>query len=295
MNKTVKGIILAGGFGSRLYPLTKGVSKHLLPVYDKPMIYYPLSVLMNAGIRNILLISTSRDLPMYQELLGDGSHIGLDISYKIQHKPNGIAEAFIIANNFIGESNTVLILGDNIFHGNGFEKYLSTALKNLEIGFSSILGVKVKNPNNYGVVKFTNNYIDCIVEKPREIISNTIVSGLYFYTNEVKEVVKSLEYSDRGELEITDINNIFLKMGKLKLIELDKNISWLDTGTYDSLLEASKYFQDIEIMSGKKIACIEKIALKNNLIDIDNYLKIARSMSKSNYGKYLLNNSSIED
>ena len=250
---------------------------------------------MNAGIRNILLISTSRDLPMYQELLGDGSHIGLDISYKIQHKPNGIAEAFIIANNFIGESNTVLILGDNIFHGNGFEKYLSTALKNLEIGFSSILGVKVKNPNNYGVVKFTNNYIDCIVEKPREIISNTIVSGLYFYTNEVKEVVKSLEYSDRGELEITDINNIFLKMGKLKLIELDKNISWLDTGTYDSLLEASKYFQDIEIMSGKKIACIEKIALKNNLIDIDNYLKIARSMSKSNYGKYLLNNSSIED
>lgn len=288
--KKIKGIILAGGYGSRLYPLTFATSKQLIPVYDKPMIYYPLSTLMQAGIRDILIISTEKDIPRFKDLLKDGNNIGLNISYKEQISPKGIAEAFIIANEFIDEENVCLILGDNIFHGNNFEKYLNKAKENLEKNYSTIMGVNVNIPNDFGVIEFDKDFnIKEIVEKPKITKSKTVVSGLYFYTNDVTKIAKDLKPSERGELEITDINNHYLKKSKLKLINLRSEISWIDTGTYDSLIEASKYFQNYESLTGKKVGCIEEIALDLNYIDNNQVLKIANSMSKSSYGDYLKN------
>jgi len=284
-----KGIILAGGYGSRLYPLTFRTSKQLLPVYDKPMIYYPLSTLMNAGIRDILIISTEKDIPRFKDLLNDGSNIGISITYKVQKEPRGIAEAFLIGANFIKNDNVCLILGDNIFYGKNFNMLLEKAISNFEKGFSSIFGVKVDNPSEFGVIEFdSNNSIKRIIEKPHKTQSNYIVSGLYFYTNNVIEVASNLTRSVRGELEITDINNYYLNQKKLDLCRLDSNFSWLDTGTYNSLIEASRYFQDHEKQTGEKIACIEEVALKLNLIDKSKFIDIANTMSTSNYGKYLL-------
>ena len=289
--KKIKGIILAGGYGSRLYPLTFATSKQLIPVYDKPMIYYPLSTLMQAGIRDILIISTEKDIPRFKDLLKDGNNIGLNISYKEQIRPKGIAEAFIIANEFIDEENVCLILGDNIFHGNNFEKYLNKAKENLEKNYSTIMGVNVNIPNDFGVIEFDKDLnIKEIVEKPKITKSKkTVVSGLYFYTNDVTKIAKDLKPSKRGELEITDINNHYLKKSKLKLINLRSEISWIDTGTYDSLIEASKYFQNYESLTGKKSDASEEIALGLNYIDKNQVLKIANSMSKSSYGVYLKN------
>ena len=287
--KSIKGIILAGGYGSRLYPLTLGTSKQLLPVYDKPMIYYPLSTFMYAGIKDVLIISTNKDLPRFKDLLKDGKDIGINISYKQQNKPNGIAESFIIGADFIGNDNVCLILGDNIFHSNHFNNLLDKARLNLENNFSTIFGVKVNKPNDFGVIEFDSEYkIQNIVEKPKETESKMVVSGLYYYTNDVVNIAMNLKPSSRGEFEITDINNYYLTNNKLKLVTLDSGTSWIDTGTYDSLIEASKYFQDVENKTGKKIACIEEIALKLGYIDKTQFIKTAHSMNKSNYGKYLL-------
>ena len=281
---------MAGGNGTRLFPLTKTISKQLLPVYDKPMVYYPLSTLLRAGIRDILIISTKKDLPRFKNLFGDGSFIGINISYKIQLKPNGIAEAFLIAEDFIGNDNICLILGDNIFHGNNFQNYLNTAINNLNHDFSTIYSVQVNNPEQFGVIEFNKNgEVSSIVEKPIKTNSNRIVSGLYFYTNNVINMSKMLKPSKRGELEITEINNQFLKVGKIKVVNLKSTFFWSDTGTYDSLIKASQYFKDFELIYNKKVACIEEIALEKSLISKDEYLKIALSMNESNYGKYLLN------
>tara|TARA_B100001250_G_scaffold149451_1_gene128004 strand:+ start:439 stop:1314 length:876 start_codon:yes stop_codon:yes gene_type:complete len=287
--KRVKGIILAGGCGSRLYPLTLGTSKQLLPVYDKPMIYYPLSTLMNAGLKDILIISTNKDLPRYKSLLKDGKQIGLNIVYKEQNKPNGIAESLVIGSDFIGSDNICLILGDNIFHGNNFISYLDKAKLNLENDYSTIFGVKVDNPNDFGVIEFNSeNIINNIVEKPNNPSSNFIVSGLYYYTNEAIKIAMNLKPSLRGELEITDINNYFLSQDKLRLVKLDSETSWIDTGTYESLIQAAKYFQDYENKTAKKVACIEEIALNLGYIDKKKLKNIANSMENSNYGRYLL-------
>ncbi|MEO2147821.1 MAG: glucose-1-phosphate thymidylyltransferase RfbA [Flavobacteriaceae bacterium] len=285
----MKGIILAGGYGSRLYPLTLGTSKQLLPVYDKPMIYYPLSTFMHAGIRDILIISTTEDLPSFKNLLNDGSEIGLNISYAQQKKPNGIAESLIIGSDFIGKDNVCLILGDNIFHGNNFISLLDKARLNLEDNCSTIFGVEADNPNDFGVIEFdSENKIHNIVEKPDNALSKVIVSGLYYYTNDVVKIAKNLKPSLRGELEITDINNHYLSQNKLRLVKLDSETSWIDTGTYDSLIQASKYFQDYENKTTKKVACIEEIALSLGYIDKMKLISIANSMKNSNYGKYLL-------
>lgn len=288
--KRIKGIILAGGNGSRLYPLTHGTSKQLLPVYDKPMIYYPLSILMQAEIRDILIITTNHDLSKFKNLLGDGKKLGLNINYETQQNPNGIAESFIIGSDFIENDDVSLILGDNIFHGVNFMSNIEIAKENLVSGFSTIFGVKVENPKNFGVIEFDQNLsVSKIVEKPPKPKSNTIVSGLYFYTNEVIRVANNLTPSQRGEKEITDINNFFLKKNKLKLSLLENNTSWIDTGTYSSLIRASKFFENIEIKTGKKVSCIEEIAYEMNYIGDDQLLKIAESMKNSEYGKYLFN------
>ena len=287
--KSVKGIILAGGNGSRLFPLTRCTSKQLLPVYDKPMIYYPLSVFMLAGIKNILIISNKEHMPMFKRLLGNGSNLGINITYEIQLEPNGIAEAFIIGENFIGDDDVCLMLGDNIFHGNSFISNVIQAKENLNLGFSSIFGVSVQNPENFGVIEFDkkNNIIN-ISEKPKNPKSNFIVSGLYFYTNDVIKFAKDLKPSNRGEKEITDINNIYLSLNKLMLQLLDGKISWVDTGTYGSLIKASKYFENYEKKTGKKVACIEEIALKMGYLNEQEFLTIANSMHNSEYGNYLL-------
>ena len=283
-----KGIILAGGYGTRLYPLTYGTSKQLLPVYDKPMIYYSLSTLMNAGIKDIMIISTPNDLPRFNDLFKDGKHIGLNISYAQQKKPNGIAESLIIASDFIGKDNVCLILGDNIFHGNNFISLLDKARLNLENNYSTIFGVEVDNPNDFGVIEFdSQNRIYNIIEKPDNASSNIIVSGLYYYTNDVIKIAMNLKRSPRGELEITDINNHYLSQNKLRLVKLDSETSWIDTGTYDSLIQASKYFQDYENKTAKKVACIEEIAFDMGYIDNKKLISIANSMKNSNYGKYL--------
>ncbi len=288
--KSIKGIILAGGTGSRLYPLTIGASKQLLPVYDKPMIYYPISVFMQAEIKDILIISSENDLPKFKKLLGDGSNLGIKISYKVQYEPNGIAESFIIGEDFICDDNVCLILGDNIFHGDEFISNINTAKKDLSYGYSSIFGVSVQNPESFGVIEFDEkNNIVSIQEKPKKPKSNIIVSGLYFYTNDVVKFAKKLKPSKRGEKEITDINNIYLSSKKLKLIQLNPNISWIDTGTYSSLIRASKYFENFEIKTGKKVACIEEIALDMKYINKKQLKAIAMSMINSDYGKYLLN------
>jgi glucose-1-phosphate thymidylyltransferase len=288
--KSIKGIILAGGNGSRLYPLTLGTSKQLLPVYDKPMIYYPLSVLMEAEIKDILIISSNQDLPKFKKLLGNGNALGINISYQIQLEPNGIAESFIIGEDFIKNDNVCLILGDNIFHGDGLISNINNAKNDLSNGYSSIFGVSVENPENFGVIEFDNkNQISRIIEKPKKPKSNIIVSGLYFYTNDVIKYAKNLKTSSRGEKEITDINNYFLSLNKLRLNMLSTEISWVDTGTYSSLIQASKYFENFEKKTNRKAACIEEIALKMGYINKFQLQKIADSMIKSSYGKYLLN------
>jgi len=287
--RQTKGIILAGGYGSRLFPLTYGVSKQLIPVYDKPMIYYPLSTLLKAGIKEILIITKNEDSNSFKNLLGDGKKYGINIEYAIQERPGGIAEALIIGANFIDKNNIILILGDNIFHGAKMKIFLKDAMKNLSHGFCTIFGVKVNNPSEFGVVELNSeNEILSIVEKPINPVSKTIVSGLYFYTNNVIEIVSDLKPSNRGELEITDVNSFYLEQKKLKMIDLSNDVNWVDTGTYKSLIDASNYFQNHEQKSRKKIACIEELVYKMGYIKKEQLFALANEMKSSEYGKYLL-------
>lgn len=283
-----KGIILAGGSGTRLYPLTMVTSKQLLPIYDKPMIYYPLSTLMLAGIRDILIISTPNDLPNFEKLLGDGSRYGINISYKVQPSPDGLAQAFILGEEFIGEDNCAMILGDNIFHGNGFTTQLKKAIENTER--ATVFGYYVEDPERFGVVEFDEKgKVISLEEKPEIPKSNYAVTGLYFYDNKVCEYAKSLKPSPRGELEITDLNKIYLEKGKLDVITLGRGYGWLDTGTVDSLSEASEYVRVIENRQGLKISCIEEISYKNGWINKETLLESAVKYGKSPYGQHLKN------
>jgi len=283
----MKGIVLAGGSGSRLYPITQAVSKQLLPVYDKPMIFYPLSVLMLAGIKDILIISTPNDIGGYKRLLSDGSKFGINISYEIQPKPEGLAQAFIIGEKFIGKDNVCLILGDNVFYGQGFTPKLKNAVSK-KIG-ATVFGYQVKDPERFGVVEFDQNMRALsIEEKPIQPKSNYAVTGLYFYDNDVIEIAKSIEPSARGELEITCINNVYLQRDNLNVELLGRGFAWLDTGTHDSLLEASHFVQTIESRQGLKVACLEEIALKNGWIDKEQLITFAEAYSKTSYGSYLV-------
>lgn len=282
----MKGIILAGGRATRLYPITKGVCKQLLPVYDKPMIYYPLSVLMLAGIRDILIISTSEALPSFKRVLGDGTFLGISISYKQQDQPNGIAEAFLIGEEFIGKDNVSLILGDNIFFGHGLVESLTNVCKQKD--GATVFGYTVKDPKRYGVVDFDeNNQVISIEEKPEKPRSNVAVTGLYFYDNKVIEITKSLNPSKRGELEITEVNNAYLKERKLRVEILGRGYAWLDTGTKDSLMEAGSFIKTVEERQGLKIGCIEEIAYRKNFIGEKDLTEIANKY-KNEYGQYLL-------
>ena len=282
----MKGIILAGGSGTRLYPLTKVISKQMIPVYDKPMIYYPLSVLMLAGIRDILIISTPHDLPHFKELFDDGSQLGLTISYEVQPRPEGLAQAFIIGKSFIGSDSVALILGDNIFFGPGFSKILTTSAKLEEGGL--IFGYLVKDPKRYGVVEFDNNkQVVGIEEKPDNPKSKYAVPGLYFYDNDVISIAEAVQPSSRGELEITDINNEYLKRGKLKVEPLGRGFCWLDTGTHESLQQASSYVQAVQDRQGLKVACIEEIAYDLGYINLEQLNHLASDMLKNQYGQYL--------
>ena len=283
----MKGIILAGGSGTRLFPVTKGVSKQALPVYDKPMIYYPLSTLMLTGIREILIISTRRDLPVFREILGDGNQIGLQLSYAVQEKPNGLAEAFLIGEQFIGKDSVALVLGDNIFYGNAFSAMLSDAA-HMENG-AVIFGYPVHDPSNFGVVEFDEiGQAISLEEKPVHPKSHFAVPGLYFYDNQVIEIARHIEPSNRGELEITAVNNVYLKQNRLRVKIFPRGMAWLDTGTYDGLLEAARFVSIIQKRQGLYISCIEEIAYRRGYISRDKLMNIALSMNQTDYGQYLL-------
>ena len=285
----MKGIILAGGSGTRLYPLTKGVSKQLLPVYDKPMIYYPLSVLMLAGIREILIISTPEDLPNFQKLLGSGADIGIQLSYKAQPSPEGLAQAFILGEAFIGDDDVCLVLGDNIFYGYGFSETLKNARKNVEAGNSTVFGYYVNDPERYGVAEFdSNGIVVSIEEKPARPKSNYAIVGLYFYTNEVVQIAKNITPSQRGELEITDVNQVYLKSNNLRVQLLGRGFTWLDTGTHASLMEAGQFIETIEKRQGLKVACLEEVAYNMKYINKEQLKKLAEPLKNNRYGQYLL-------
>lgn len=286
----MKGIVLAGGSGTRLYPITKGISKQLIPIFDKPMVYYPISALMLAGIRDILIISTPYDLPGFKRLLGDGSSYGLNLSYAEQPSPDGLAQAFIIGEEFIGDDCAALVLGDNIFHGSGFTKLLTEAVRTAEEeGKATVFGYRVNDPERYGVVEFdaTGNAVS-IEEKPKEPKSNYAVVGLYFYPNKVVDVAKNIKPSPRGELEITTVNERFLHDGELKVQVLDRGFAWLDTGTHDSLSEASTYIEVIEKRTGLKVGCLEGIAYEQGWVTKDEIRATAQPMLKNEYGQYLM-------
>ena len=286
----MKGIILAGGSGTRLYPITKGISKQLAPIYDKPMIYYPLSVLMLSGITEVLIISTPQDLPRFEELLGDGSDIGMQFSYKVQPSPDGIAQAFIIGEEFIGSDDVCLVLGDNIFYGQGLVQMLKSAVKHAtEEKKATIFGYYVKDPERYGVATFdSEGNVTSIEEKPEVPQSNYAVVGLYFYPNSVVEVAKNVKPSERGELEITTVNQTYLANKDLKVELMGRGYAWLDTGTHESLLDASNFIQTIEKRQGLKIACIEEIAFEMGYIPREKLLELAQPLTKNQYGQYLL-------
>ncbi len=286
----MKGIVLAGGSGTRLYPITKGISKQLIPIFDKPMIYYPISALMLAGIREILIISTPHDLPGFRWLLGDGSELGVHFEYAEQPSPDGLAQAFIIGEQFIGDDCACLVLGDNIFYGSGFSSLLHQSVENAEKhGFATVFGYYVNDPERYGVAEFDSQG-NClsIEEKPEHPKSNYAVVGLYFYPNSVVQIAKSIKPSERGELEITTVNQEYLKQQKLKVQTLQRGFAWLDTGTHDSLAEASTFIEVIEKRQGLKVACLEEIAFKKGWIDKNRLAELAKPMLKNDYGRYLL-------
>ncbi|MCI7017382.1 MAG: glucose-1-phosphate thymidylyltransferase RfbA [Prevotella sp.] len=287
----MKGIVLAGGSGTRLYPITKGISKQLIPIFDKPMIYYPVSVLMLAGIREILIISTPHDLPGFKRLLGDGSEIGVKFEYAEQPSPDGLAQAFIIGEKFIGNDSVCLVLGDNIFYGSGFSSLLRQSVENAENhNLATVFGYYVNDPERYGVAEFDSQG-NClsIEEKPENPKSNYAVVGLYFYPNSVVEIAKNIKPSARGELEITTVNQVYLEREKLKVLPLQRGFAWLDTGTHDSLSEASTFIEVIEKRQGLKVACLEEIAYKRGWISIEQVHELAKPMIKNGYGQYLMN------
>lgn len=286
----MKGIILAGGSGTRLYPLTKGVSKQLMPIYDKPMVYYPLSVLMLAGITEVLIISTPHDLPQFKSLLGDGSDVGIKLSYAEQPSPDGLAQAFIIGEEFIGDDDVCLVLGDNIFHGHGLIELLEKSIANVkDANKATVFGYYVKDPERYGVAEFDKDgNVLSLVEKPKKAKSNYAVVGLYFYPNSVIKIAKSIKPSDRGELEITTVNQVYMEQGDLMVELMGRGYAWLDTGTHESLLEASNFIQTIENRQGLKVACIEEIAFEKGYISKDNLLALAEPLKKNQYGEYLI-------
>ena len=282
----MKGIILAGGSGTRLYPITKSTSKQALPIYDKPMIYYPMSVLMLAGIRDILIISTPRDISVFEELFGNGNDLGINIQYAIQEQPNGLAEAFIIGEEFIGDDKVALVLGDNIFYGYGFSERLKNAVERDE---ATIFGYHVSDPQAFGVVEFDKDFnVLSIEEKPKVPKSNYAVPGLYFYDNDVVEIAKNVEPSERGELEITSVNNEYLRRGKLKVELFGRGMAWLDTGTHRGLLEASNFVEAVQTRQGLYIACLEEIAYRKGYINKEQLLELAKPLMKTEYGQYLV-------